>query len=1326
MSVICQTFVQNTWRSDLCSNCFKCREEHGTSCYSTSTSTPSSRYMPQATSLYQSRGLSTSLKWRLSSEPIYERVARRDFGSQTLTKASCLLTVEPEDSRSRGILVTSDKRRRSRSSVDFASEEALVIGYGGNDYDSDQSPWEMGSDDGSVDLDLLDDNDDDRKITRMTRNNTEFNSSNRNLSIPPLEEESKKRNNNKTSPSKTANRTLDILTYNDIQTPQEKKLNQYYFPSSTEQHSFLHGKVVNGSEKNKNQNLQSSVKVDNCRKDEDNRNFLSEENSKNIVMGESNRNFIKVDTSRSHVQDVNSRQDENGRHILKDENVMNHVKERNSRKDLEEENARNFVKEEDSNNLLKNDFSPLNTKTYSFVSELNKSIHVNSEHSSDSDYSTCRLTAGDSTDSESFQDAEDSRIAPCSSFLHGNFPPQQKVILHQSLASLEIDKKYDAGSSTSGDVSNLSDDSDASERTSFKSRNIRTPKTSTTDSKRSVKEVNFSDTHSVLNKNDAIELHGKTDDEKAISSESKTIEVSQNEYAKAHESNALQKAPNPKNLETISINIDSKQKPKLPDTKPPNSPSPNPPVDLNLRNIIAVNGCPTTKIEIPVTNGHKIVTKTKSSPPRIAKPLMKSEVVRTKSLDSISEQQSKVSKPYVEDCYSKEPSDDDDYEKSPEAINNRQSKLAALALELELARRDSALKSASKSQQPSITPCAPAEIKVPSSPPEDNYLTIKKGSAISCASRLNVLPDVLQETPTKTKKNRFSLKKLLKRNKDSGTFSPAAKESNPKAWKKQTFDRSRLSLEIVHPMDMVDCTPVDEGCIFKGGYGSRAKSLSALPQDEFQEQNNCSLIECRKMDTLPSVRKAGTVAERKKNRPSLVRTPSCSAIPNRPASQHPPPKPPPPPKHKVAHPPPPPSCPHPRARAPATPTRPPPPKIPEEKCRTPSGDSSKHDSDKEYANLGDIRSQLMPVKPHRPSALSVPRGGSEPEEDHYTYLDDQQQQQAPSKSPSGSSVSSSLSQDAGRRPWLDLHTSYQAIAAANYESLAEIIATSLNESCAEYFRTAGKSLKWRDFALDDCQETSPIAVLQDKRLYNATHRAQGKEIQVMLMVCPRKQCSNAAPQPAPASTLPRVRFPVLASFCDACYGGQWSWVHVLRRSRVLSVSQFAAESNKDTGNQHLHLRDHCFLLLQVIHALKGLQAEGVEEVNCDQLFGLAVSVPDSSSPPVFVLLPEDRAALCEEGGGSTLCQATRSTLLHLLQAKGLLEYMLWGPVDLRSSGPLDDAILQRWLDLQRAQMVKSAIAQLQNNSTLHVYEEYQLVFLLQASVKSLKSVISKL
>ena len=58
MSVICRTFVQNAWRSDLCSNCFKSLEDHtdGTARRNNvceKLSMP--RYVPQAASLYQVR-----------------------------------------------------------------------------------------------------------------------------------------------------------------------------------------------------------------------------------------------------------------------------------------------------------------------------------------------------------------------------------------------------------------------------------------------------------------------------------------------------------------------------------------------------------------------------------------------------------------------------------------------------------------------------------------------------------------------------------------------------------------------------------------------------------------------------------------------------------------------------------------------------------------------------------------------------------------------------------------------------------------------------------------------------------------------------------------------------------------------------------------------------------------------------------------------------------------------------------------------------------------------------------------------------------------------
>lgn len=236
-------------------------------------------------------------------------------------------------------------------------------------------------------------------------------------------------------------------------------------------------------------------------------------------------------------------------------------------------------------------------------------------------------------------------------------------------------------------------------------------------------------------------------------------------------------------------------------------------------------------------------------------------------------------------------------------------------------------------------------------------------------------------------------------------------------------------------------------------------------------------------------------------------------------------------------------------------------------------------------------------------------------------------------------------------------------------------------------------------------------------------------------------------------------------------------IYILQNSKVMTVNDFAKASSTDLANQYIHLRNYCFVLLQMIHTLKSLQAEGIEEINYD-LEILALVVTDDDRPPILVLFPEDKMNLtqCDLSNRKTLCQATLETMLYFLQiisvddlqncivngeqladpvahtfraiakvlseekasslsqAKGFLEYMLWGPVDVKisqnDSEDVLDTILQRWLDLQRAQMVKSTISTLQNRKNLHlglhVYEEYQLIFLLQASVKSLKNVISKL
>lgn len=772
----------------------------------------------------------------------------------------------------------------SRPSVDFASEEALVIGYGGNDYDSDTSPWEMGSDDGSIDFDLLDDTDEDRKITRLTKNNTEFNSFNKNLlssdqdSTRRTKKEEEKLNtinNNVNNSMKSTDKTISILTYNDIQsTKTEKKLNQYFFPSSTDIKSYLNG------------------------------------HGNSLVLEES---VIKNNNEKHQ--------------------VTNNVKIQNCKREIENVNSKI---------ALSDDFTPLNTRTYSFVSELNKN-NVSFEQSSDSDYSTCRhTTTGDSTDSESFHDVEESRPLPKSSFLHGTY------MVSPQMNESDNDKKYDAGSSTSGDISNLSDDSDThdtTDRSSYKSRNAKSPVTLTenrsspkndervTHFHRQVEESNIihnqhngkERSERIIKKDEACSLHKKSEKE-SLKSEGKQQHQlnsyqkskqstpnaksnqlmdrerqnqSQNENNNREKPNSSCKKPNSISTKDSSQNLSTERERSNEISKSASMPSIFPSQGSEVKSPVSkAQEQHREKAEPDYVSGSKVSKESSpNSSPSCIRPSTVEEENEISSSPKISEcnligTDESCKEQVLRDKELKDYEDQIDYEKSPDAIIDRQSKLAALALELELARRDSEAK---ERKLLSNAPIPPPEIKmrhsVPSAPPyavasPDNYPTIKKTSAISCASRLSTLPDVLQETPTKQKKTKFSLKKLLKRNKDSGTFSPANKEVNPKAWKKQTFDRNRLSLEIVHPMDLTsdvptsaDSTPTEEhksivsthpGKFMFKGVASRARSLSALPQLSNDDQSGCALLECRKMDTVPA-RKAGTVAERKKNRVSCIK-----------------------------------------------------------------------------------------------------------------------------------------------------------------------------------------------------------------------------------------------------------------------------------------------------------------------------------------------------------------------------------------------------------------------------------------------------------------------
>lgn len=266
MSVICQNFVQNAWKKDLCSNCFKSYGDHsdvrdhvkdtdssvnGKTEHEESSSNP--RYTPQATTIYQSRnGMPSShITWKslisekntknaqpfklesgfkgklLTINNVFEKnskeactnvksdqqlpdeshagesktrngvsVFKNSNEKETpLNVRSCVNKTTPEEEIPtcngkvlQGILkkssvVPSPKAHARRSSnVGFKEEEPLVIGYGGRDFSPEELEWEMGADgEGGSASDSLDETEEDKVISKLTKQNTEFNSNNNNL-----------------------------------------------------------------------------------------------------------------------------------------------------------------------------------------------------------------------------------------------------------------------------------------------------------------------------------------------------------------------------------------------------------------------------------------------------------------------------------------------------------------------------------------------------------------------------------------------------------------------------------------------------------------------------------------------------------------------------------------------------------------------------------------------------------------------------------------------------------------------------------------------------------------------------------------------------------------------------------------------------------------------------------------------------------------------------------------------------------------------------------------------------------------------------------------
>lgn len=133
MSPVCHNFVQNAWKKDFCSNCFKSREEH----VKQDKTTEGGKYLATP---FQNR--STFFKKTPPS------------------------------------ILKSHPKKKNKRNVRFPEEVCSVIGFGGDDW-SDEEEFEVSEE--NDDEDIFPDTEEERELYKITKSNTDFNTVKANL-----------------------------------------------------------------------------------------------------------------------------------------------------------------------------------------------------------------------------------------------------------------------------------------------------------------------------------------------------------------------------------------------------------------------------------------------------------------------------------------------------------------------------------------------------------------------------------------------------------------------------------------------------------------------------------------------------------------------------------------------------------------------------------------------------------------------------------------------------------------------------------------------------------------------------------------------------------------------------------------------------------------------------------------------------------------------------------------------------------------------------------------------------------------------------------------
>ncbi|KAK6635649.1 hypothetical protein RUM44_000903 [Polyplax serrata] len=317
----------------------------------------------------------------------------------------------------------------------------------------------------------------------------------------------------------------------------------------------------------------------------------------------------------------------------------------------------------------------------------------------------------------------------------------------------------------------------------------------------------------------------------------------------------------------------------------------------------------------------------------------------------------------------------------------------------------------------------------------------------------------------------------------------------------------------------------------------------------------------------------------------------------------------------------------------------------------------------------------------------------------------------------------------------NLEDNYGAVVVANHEALAQVVEQMRQgPSIPLPLRalTTAVNLRWTDFAI--AKDT--VGVVVEKRIfYPALWGTHG--VTLCVMAEDGLNCSLHAKGPFNLNPIAELNDLIPASYLPMLKKDNSELIQasisVLTRLQIDMIESYG-KSMRSGVHSDESKKEVNFVLLQIINAFKSLQAQGIEEVS-KKLTNFVVCREEKDPHPRICITDssdrsnESRDSLCQclINVINEILPATDLTPLianvlqkekavSLSQAKGILEFSLWGPADIAfgSSNRERESALQRWLDLERATVLHGLV---RTRAELTVFEEWQLLFLVRTSAK---------